>query len=310
MNWLTLLPIAGLAVAALPLLLELRRRPVDAGMRKDAPGRFARLPQGVTHYQWSGPEDGPVAVCVHGLTTPGYVWRDVASGLAEMGYRVLVYDHIGRGFSDRAKARQDRNFFIAHLNALLAHEGMDEPITLLGYSMGGSVATAYAAAHPERIAALVLLASAGMGRVASGLDGVMLNTPLLGHWLMLSTYPRKLRAGIRAERALGQKGQDINRMQLAELDKRGLVPAVLSSQRGILSELMESDHLDIRNSGIPVLALWGREDDVIPLAASKVLASWNPDARQAIIDDAGHGLPYTHAEEVLARIRDFFRNAL
>ncbi|MDW4498297.1 alpha/beta hydrolase [Sulfitobacter sp. D35] len=305
MTWLTAVLIAALAVTALPWILELRRRPMDDAARQSAPGQFADLPQGRTHYHWTGPTNGPVAVCVHGLTTPGYVWRDVADGLAAMGYRVLVYDHIGRGFSDRARQVQDRAFFIDHLDALLAHEGVDQPVTLLGYSMGGAVATVYAARHPARVRALILLAPAGMGRVAVGVNGMLLNTPLLGDWLMLTTYPKQFREGIEAERASGHDATDVNDRQLAELETRGFVPAVLASLRGLMSEVLEQDHRAILRAGIPVLAIWGREDEVIPLAAADVLTTWNPDVRTVIVDGAGHGLPYTHGQDVIEDIAGF-----
>ena len=47
-----------LILAALPVVAELLRWPAKRGK---APGEFAALPSGVTHYRWHGPEDGPVA---------------------------------------------------------------------------------------------------------------------------------------------------------------------------------------------------------------------------------------------------------
>jgi pimeloyl-ACP methyl ester carboxylesterase len=52
-----------------------------------------------------------------------------------------------------------------------------------------------------------------------------------------------------------------------------------------------------------VLAIWGRDDAVIPLTAADTLTSWSPTTVQVIVDDAGHGLPYTHATQVLEIIR-------
>lgn len=79
-------------VLALPVILESQRRLITAPDRKAAPGEFAQLSQGLTHYQWIGPSWGPVAVLIHGLTTPSAVWTDVAQDLSETGNRVLAYD--------------------------------------------------------------------------------------------------------------------------------------------------------------------------------------------------------------------------
>ena len=136
---------------------------MDAQARADAPGEFASLSNGITHYQFHGPVDGPLVVCVHGLTTPSFVYEGLAKRLMERGYRVLVYDHYGRGYSDRPKGDQDRAFFVSHLEELLEHLNIDTPFDLVGYSMGGWVVTAYAAIHPTTIKRLFLLAPAGMG---------------------------------------------------------------------------------------------------------------------------------------------------
>ena len=61
-------------LAALPLLAEALRTPVTREFQKRAPGQIAELSQGRTHYRWHGPENAPVAVCVHGLSTPSYVF--------------------------------------------------------------------------------------------------------------------------------------------------------------------------------------------------------------------------------------------
>jgi pimeloyl-ACP methyl ester carboxylesterase len=57
------------------------------------------------------------------------------------------------------------------LKALLADQDVSGDLTLLGYSMGGSVITAFAAAQPERIKHLILLAPAGIDLTKHRLRG-------------------------------------------------------------------------------------------------------------------------------------------
>ena len=293
---------AGLA--ALPALRERMRRPMDARARDAAPGRFADLPGGVTHYDWLGPARGPVVVCVHGLTTPSFVWLGLARHLVATGHRVLIYDLYGRGFSDRPRGPQDVGFFTRQLEALLAQEGVEEDFTLVGYSMGGAIATAFAAGNHHRLRRLVLLAPAGMGHELGPLARRAVEWPLLGDWAFHMGWPAQFRKGVEAERSLPSAVEGIHDRQLAQLACRGFVRSVLASLRGTLREPYEEAHRAIAGHGLPVLAIWGREDRVIPLRAMGTLAQWNRAVRHAVIDGAGHGLPYTHAEAVARAIAE------
>lgn len=295
-------------VIALPLVIEARRKPMDEAARHKAPGRCVRLSQGVTHYQWTGAERAPIVVCIHGLTTPSFVWQSVATGLAAAGFRVLTYDLYGRGFSDRPSGLQTPAFFLKQLDDLLENQRVGGEVTVIGYSMGGAIATAYAARKPHAISQVILLAPAGMQAVGAKLR-FMVQTPVLGLWLMLLRYPSLLRKGLRAEADLPTSVPQITKLQDAELDYRGFVPAVHSSLRGMLTDSFQPDHAALHKEGIPILAIWGAEDDVIPLTAKETLAKWNPDVQHHVIAGAGHGVTYTHTPQVLALIQDFTQEA-
>ena len=95
---------------AFPYLLECMRFKMDQNARLDAPGDFCCLTKGSTHYRYFGPTVGPLVVRIHGLTTPSFVFEAMANEFVARGYRVLVYDHYGRGFSDRPSGVQDDQF--------------------------------------------------------------------------------------------------------------------------------------------------------------------------------------------------------
>ncbi|MBD3665613.1 alpha/beta fold hydrolase [Sulfitobacter aestuariivivens] len=296
MMWLVL--IVGVVIAV-PIIIELNRRPMDDVTRGKGPGQFADLPQGTTHYCWHGPASGPTIICVHGLTTPSFVWGGMVRGLTAMGFRVLTYDLYGRGYSARVGGDQDAAFFVRQLADLMTHENIRGRVTLIGFSMGGAIAASYAATFPDRMRHLILLASAGMVHAMGPEVRFMRDVPAIGDWLTLAYYPRVARHVIRAERATPGSVLNIGEMQEAELDFKGYLPAVLSSLRGILARPMKDTHHTIRDAKVPVLAIWGGEDTTIPLSAIGLLTEWNRDATQEVIDGAGHGLPYTHTDEVL-----------
>ena len=279
MIWLLLLA----AIAALPFVIASVRPQIRAADRAQAGGGFAKLSQGVTHYQWLGPARGPVVVAVHGLSTPCEVWGPVAEGLGTLGYRVLVYDLYGRGLSDPATGRQDAAFFLRQLDDLIADQGLGSDLTLMGYSMGGAIATAFAATHPERMKRLILLAPAGIVVKDSGLSRFIRQVPMLGDWLH---YAMSALSG-------GQR--------------RGNAAAILSSLRHMLAQQLEAEHRKIGREDIPVVALWGDKDEVIPIRALGILAQWNRNARQETIAGADHALPLTHGAAVTEVLRDVLR---
>lgn len=102
-------------------------------------------------------------------------------------------------------------------------------LTLIGCSMGGAISTAFAAAHPNRVRRLILLAAAGMAMAQTKLTRFIIEMPVIGDWLLLALY----RKGVRAER-----------------NHRGFTPAVLASLRGVLSQTNTSDHKALDRAAI------------------------------------------------------------
>ena len=291
-----------LGVAFAPYIAERRRLVLDDDARADAPGAFIDLKHGRTHYRYFGPQSAPLAVCVHGLTTPSFVFEALADGLVAKGYRVLVYDHYGRGFSDRPTAAQDREFFVSHLDELLNALGEHEKFLLIGYSMGGAVVAAYTAAFAQRVRNLVLVAPAGMGHQLGPLANFIRVMPGIGDWLFMAGYGRSHRKGTEKERALHSAVPFVVDRQQRELQYRGFLPSVLSSLRNGLRAQAKADHQSIHEAGTKVVAIWGAADDVIPLDCKDKMAGWNPAAEQVVVPDEGHSLPYTHPDAVLDQI--------
>lgn len=299
---------AGAALAAVWFWAGYRRWPMDSQARAEAPGQFAQLSGGLTHYRWDGHRSGPVVVCVHGLSSASYVWEPVVKLLTTMGYRVLRYDLYGRGLSDRPKGRQDKAFFLRQLRELLKDQGLEGDLMLMGYSMGGAIATAFAAEETHRVDRLVLLAPAGLGCDLGRFFDLCARVPGVGDWAMQVLGGAVLRRQVRQGARQPLADATIPDLQQAETRFRGYLRAVLSSQRHFLHEPRAEDHAQIARAGVPVLAIWGQEDTVIPLTAMGRLAKINRTAMQAEITGAGHALPYTHPREIREALQAFLRD--
>ncbi|SEW39648.1 Pimeloyl-ACP methyl ester carboxylesterase [Cognatiyoonia koreensis] len=298
--WILIGIVAALVI--LSIMLERQRHPIGKAERKGAPGKFAELSQGITYYRWHGPVRGPVLVAIHGLTTPSIVFDVIAGGLGAMGYRVLTYDLYGRGLSDAPGGEQNRDFLLQQLDDLLEHQNLNEDLTLLGYSMGGSIATAFTETQSHRVKRLILLATAGADMNESGFSRFCRRYPVIGDWVHNLIGAARMRRAISAE-AEASEVDGVKRAQRDQLGRRGFLPAVLSSRRGMLAETQKEAHQTIGRADVPVIAIWGEADDVIPISALGTIAQWNRNARQETIPGAGHGMPYTHATAVIEKLR-------
>lgn len=306
MGWFFLVGFVILLIAA-PFFAERRRTPMDKDMRKAAPGNFASLSSGMTHYQWRGPIGGPIAVCVHGLTTPSYVWDGLLVGLNRMGYRVLTYDLYGRGFSDRVIGPQNAEFFNRQLEELLQDQDVDGGMMLIGYSMGGAIATCYGAKHPEMLERLILLAPAGLGITPGKTFTFIRDTPIIGDWIMSILGGVLLRKALTSASKTPSSVPDIYTKQNEDTHVQGFLPAILSSLRNLLAVNLEDEHKVLANSDIPVAAIWGEVDTTIPISGLGKLADINRTAYQTMIPNAGHSLTYADPEKVTVAIQEFLR---
>ena len=284
------------AIAILPILQEAKRRPVTDVDRAAAPGRMVALTQGQTYIRWHGPVRGPVIVAIHGLTTPSQVFDELAARLTMLGYRVLTYDLYGRGLSDRVPGPQNDAFFLRQLDDLLTDQGLDQDVILIGYSMGGAIAAAFAAAQPHRVGRVILLAPVGMAINETPFWQFARRLPVLGDWLVGTFGATHLAREI-------ARPSPVADVQQAELSRRGYLPAVLSSRRHFLFESLERAHRVLGREDVPVVAIWGGQDGVIPLRALGLLTQWNRNTAQHVVPEADHSLPVRHAEDIVAILR-------
>jgi len=280
------------------------RRPGVTEFRDEVTGDLVPLKMGTTHVTRTGPEDGPVLICIHGLSTPSYVWEPLMPYLIALGYRVITYDHYGRGHSDRVMGRQNAEFFLRHLDQLLEAQGVTGRFTLMGYSMGGAIATAYAARSPGRVLALILLASAGLDYEVTPAARFICNRPVLGDWLQEVFGVRMFRSAFADARYDDPGAQGIVTRMCAEAEKSGTLAAMLSSARGILSDDQTELHKSIASAGLPVLAMWGSDDATIPISSMGRLTQANRKAVQIELAGADHGLAFTHPASVAEAIED------
>lgn len=124
---------------------------------------------------WGNPADPPILL-LHGMLDQGATWEMVATRLAADGFYVVAPDLRGHGRSGHAPLCSEYHLvdFVADMDVIVQHwceagqSLANQPITLVGHSMGSLVAAMLAAARPDRIAALVLVESILPGGAGHG----------------------------------------------------------------------------------------------------------------------------------------------
>ncbi|KKA28171.1 hypothetical protein TD95_004227 [Thielaviopsis punctulata] len=122
-------------------------------------------------YEW-GPEDGPRVLFIHGISTPCVILRKLADPLVARGYRVMLFDLFGRGYSDGVgDIPHDAALYVTQAMYALTSSAVSwtgaNALHVVGYSLGGGIAVHFAGVFPQLVRKLVLVAPAGMIRPES-----------------------------------------------------------------------------------------------------------------------------------------------
>lgn len=113
-----------------------------------------RSPEGTRYWRRGS---GTPLVLIHGVGLDATMWQAQLEALPEQ-FDIIAYDMLGHGESPRPSEHAGLEEYALQLSRLLDHLGIDRAC-VLGFSMGGLVARAFALQHPERLAALIILSS-------------------------------------------------------------------------------------------------------------------------------------------------------
>lgn len=272
-----------------------------------APSKFLRLPNGTAaHYREylpSGALSDTPLVLVHGGSLSLFSWEPWVQRLRSSVHIVSV-DLPGHGLTGvTADGDYSPAALTTFVNVFTRALGLKEPFVLVGHSMGGHVAWRFALAHPERLAGLVLISSAGTAdlggpqgrsaRLVRKFGGALLLRALLSRNRIASSLKAIVFDPSLITPEMIDRQWDMSR-------RPGAFDAAVARLRGASFDTSMVERLkEIR---LPTLILWGREDVVFPLAEADVFTKAIPSARLVVYERCGHWpmeeLPDRSAEEL------------
>jgi pimeloyl-ACP methyl ester carboxylesterase len=247
-------------------------------------------------YRMAG--QGPAIVLLHGLTGSSTTWREVMPILAR-DHTVIAPDLLGHGESAKPRGDYSLGAHASGVRDLLVALGV-ERATFVGHSLGGGAALQFAYQFPQRCERLVLVASGGLGKEVSlllravSLPGSELVLPVLLsgrlHRALSSVGERLARVG--ATMSVRQKEVWRSYTGLSEVNGR---MAFIHTVRSVIDPLGQRvsarDRLYLA-ADMPTLIVWGTADRIIPVEHAHAAHELMPGSRLAIVEGAGHFLPF------------------
>jgi pimeloyl-ACP methyl ester carboxylesterase len=260
-----------------------------------------------THYLTAGTA-GPPLVLLHGVGDNAFDWQWVIPTLART-HHVYAPDLPGSGGSAKSLDTDDYSpaFFTRFAAAFLDALEIDRAV-VMGNSLGGLVALRLALEEPERVTALGLVSSAGLGREVT----YALRLLALPGYGKLAVAWGKRRPGA-AQRALGRaalvfaRPKGAPRKWLKEQYRLARLPGFLEAQLATVRAQVglkgQREVLVDRLAQLerPTLVMWGTRDRVLPYSQAKEAFSRLQKGYLELIPECGH-LPQVEQPERFAAI--------
>ena len=253
------------------------------------------------HYKDTGPQDAPVLLLLHGFGSSLQTW-DVWAVTLEQKYRVIRLDLPGFGLTGPSPSNDyselnDVNTLTQFVDKL----GVSD-LSVIGHSMGGKIAWTFAAAHPDRVKALVLMAPDGFPQPEAIGTKPYAMPAIMG--LMKFSLPRyfvrkSIEPAFADPSALDDKMVSRYHDMLRAPGVRG---AIL--ERG--NQTIYTDPvLRLKKIKAPTLLLWGEEDKMIPSSNAASYARVLAQSQTVFIPKLGHLLHEEQADIGLAQLVEF-----
>ncbi len=289
-----ILPAIALTLLSTTALAQEKQQASLIQLPPGAQAKTATVYGAKIHYLEAG--SGPAVIFLHGLGGSSSNWAPNVAPLAAK-YRVIVPDQIGFGRSDKPLINYRVGTLVDFLNGLYKELGI-EKASLVGNSLGGFTAAAFALAYPEKVDRLVLVDAAGFA-LPKDTDPHILSA------LNASTREgiRQIMSTIFYNKQMYTNDAAVEMMfaqKIASGDGYTVQRFIESIARG--EDVLDGKLASLRHQ---TLIIWGREDALTPLALGERFKKEIPNSELFIIEKCGHVPQLEKAAEFNAALMKF-----
>jgi len=331
LNFISLGVVVLLCVPLLPILLPytiwIRRTRSDPRLTyREAPAGalVARSSRGHTHYElhgdWTSTDTTTPLVLIHGNVGSTLYLRNLATTLAAT-HPVVTYDIYGRGYSSCDGTPHNKALMVGQLAELLYSLNIGGKINLIGYSVGGTIATHFASTYPSKLSTLTLIAPAfsPIPRHIKLLAQLSPARYLIGNIVRYSLMsPGSYAADWMRLESSEESRRLFEKLYPLEFDRFLHEPTFSSSFANSLASMPWNDVWDPvselgvsgRGKGIRIAVVWGAEDNVVRKEGilEVLVEKLGKGVRVEVVSKEGHSMPYECpklcAEIILKHVMD------
>ena len=282
--------------------------------------RYAEIAGRQIFYREAGPKDAPAVVLLHGTPASSHSYRNLIPALADR-YHVIAPDYPGFGHSERPPVGEfDYTFdsLADHVDALLDHLGLTR-YALYVQDYGAPVGWRLALRHPERIAAVVtqngnayvegFVGDAMEPLFAYGRDRSEANAKPLRDLISVDGLKWQYTHGVSDPSVVDPDVWVNAHAAVADTDEAVEVQLALFADYSTNVELYPRVHEHFRTSAVPLLAVWGRNDQIVGPDGALAFARDLPAAEINLLD-GGHFLLESKLDAVVTLMRPFLAQHL
>ena len=263
------------------------------------------------HYLTAGdPSSDKLILLLHGFGANVSTWDLVLDELGTEGF-VVAYDRAAFGFTERPESWTGTNPYSAAgqlevIQALIDEFGAGKEVVILGHSAGGNLAAAFAAANPESVDELILLAPAvySTGGGPSWLNWIY-DIPQLNH-----VGPALVSSIATSGLDLLQESYYDKSLVTEELTAKYTAPLKIVGWEKAFwnyNKAPRTTNVDKQLAllTVPTLVITGDTDEVVATADSIRLAGELPNAQLVVIENCGHLPNEEKSQEFLTAVAGF-----
>ncbi len=253
------------------------------------------------NYQDSGSPDAPAVLLLHGFGSSLQTWDAWTPQLA-LKFRVIRLDLPGFGLTGESPTQnysegQDLATLVGFVNKLNLSS-----YSVVGHSMGGKMAWSLAAAQPDRVKALVLMAPDGFSPQAQWGTKPYEVPAVMG--LMKYALPKYFVRGFLD--AAYADPQGVTDQTVTRYHDMLRAPGVRTAILDRADQTVSTDPIPrLKQIKAPPLLLWGEQDQMIPSSNAASYAAVMPHARTVVLPKLGHVLQEEQPEIGLAKVDAF-----
>lgn len=258
------------------------------------------------HYQDTGPRDAPVLVLLHGFGSSLQTW-DVWAAKLELNYRVIRLDLPGFGLTgpsplhDYSEAND-----LATLTHFVDKLGVSS-FSVLGHSMGGKMAWGLAAAKPDRVKALVLMAPDGFAQAKDIGTKPYAMPSIMG--VIKFSLPKIL-----VRKSIAPAFYDASALSDRLVDRYYDMLRAPGVRAAILERGNQTIYTDpvprLKQITAPTLLVWGEQDQMIPSSNAQSYAEVLANSKTVLLPKLGHLAQEEQPEIALGHVVEFLNSTL